>query len=49
MPEPRIRSLITWLRADAAPHYILLTRSEYLSHWKNWGLPAPQSAKKILD
>ena len=49
MSEPRIRDLITWLRADAAPHYILLPRSEYLSHWKSWGLPSPQAAKQILD
>ncbi len=49
MSEPRIRDLITWLRADAAPHYVLLPRSEYLSRWKSWGLPSPQAAKQILD
>jgi L,D-peptidoglycan transpeptidase YkuD (ErfK/YbiS/YcfS/YnhG family) len=49
MTEPRIRDLITWLRTDGAPHYVLLPRSEYLSRWKTWGLPSPQAAKQILD
>lgn len=49
MAEPRIRKLITWLRADAVPYYVLLPRSEYLSHWKSWGLPSPQSARQLLD
>jgi hypothetical protein len=49
MTEPRIRDLITWLRSEASPHYVLLPRREYLSLWKTWGLPSPQTAKEILD
>lgn len=49
MAEPRIRKLITWLRADADPYYVLLPRRDYLQHWKSWGLPSPRSASQLLD
>lgn len=41
MAEPALRELVIWLRAAAAPHYVLLPRDEYLRLWKAWGLPEP--------
>ena len=41
MAESALRDLVIWLRAAAAPHYVLLPRAEYLRLWKDWGLPAP--------
>ncbi|MGH8047585.1 MAG: L,D-transpeptidase family protein [Chthoniobacterales bacterium] len=42
MPQPAILNLITWLRADAHPHYVLLPAADYRTHWKTWGLPTPK-------
>jgi len=45
MAEPDLRELVVWLRAAAQPHYVLLTRADYLRLWAAWGLPAPDPAK----
>ena len=44
MAEPDLVRLVSWLRADKHPHYVLLPRSEYLQKWRAWGLPPPPSA-----
>ena len=44
MAEPALRELVIWLRAAAAPHYVVLPRTEYLRLWKAWNLPAPDPA-----
>jgi L,D-peptidoglycan transpeptidase YkuD (ErfK/YbiS/YcfS/YnhG family) len=43
MAETDLLELIRWLRASANPAYVCLPRSEYLKHWKSWGLPDPAS------
>jgi L,D-peptidoglycan transpeptidase YkuD (ErfK/YbiS/YcfS/YnhG family) len=48
MAEENLVKLITFLRADARPHYALLPRSEYDAKWKAWGLPSPQAAAALL-
>ena len=44
MAEPALRELVIWLRAAAAPHYVVLPRAEYLRLWQAWGLPPPDPA-----
>jgi len=44
LAEPDLVSLIRWLRAPANPHYVLLTRDEYLQKWRSWSLPDPKIA-----
>jgi L,D-peptidoglycan transpeptidase YkuD (ErfK/YbiS/YcfS/YnhG family) len=41
MAQSDLLTLIQWLRADQAPHYVLLPRNEYLNRWQTWGLPDP--------
>ncbi len=41
MAESNLVSLIRWLRAPAHPHYVLLTKPEYLKKWREWSLPDP--------
>jgi len=48
MPEGDLLRMITWLRASAHPHYVLLPRQEYLALWKKWGLPSPGEAEALL-
>ena len=43
MTEKDLVELICWLRTSANPAYVCLPRSEYLNHWKSWGLPDPTS------
>lgn len=45
MAEPNLVRLLRWLRADARPHYALLTREEYGKHWQSWGLPDPTALR----
>ncbi len=40
MARPALLSLIHWLSADAAPHYVLLPRSAYAARLQSWGLPS---------
>jgi L,D-peptidoglycan transpeptidase YkuD (ErfK/YbiS/YcfS/YnhG family) len=48
MPEGAIRRIISWLRKEKNPYYVLLPRDEYLRRWKAWGLPSPQAALALL-
>ena len=48
MPQADILRLITWLREQAHPRYVLLPKTEYLAHWKAWGLPSPTEAASLL-
>jgi L,D-peptidoglycan transpeptidase YkuD (ErfK/YbiS/YcfS/YnhG family) len=41
MAESDLIRLITWLRADRHPCYVLLTRSAYEQKEQSWNLPAP--------
>ena len=41
MPESALVRLITWLRADRHPTYVLLPRSLYEEKAPAWNLPAP--------
>jgi L,D-peptidoglycan transpeptidase YkuD (ErfK/YbiS/YcfS/YnhG family) len=43
MAERDLVELIRWLRSSANPVYVCLPQSEYLDHWKIWGLPRPES------
>lgn len=44
MAQSDLIALIRWLRADQRPHYALLPKNEYLTKWKEWGLPSPEEA-----
>jgi len=48
MSLPSLTRLITWLRAAKNPHYVLLTREEYLKRWQTSGLPSPTEAAGLL-
>lgn len=48
MPQASITLILQWLRAEKSPHYVLLTREEYLKRWQEWGLPSPQEAAGLL-
>ncbi len=48
MAEENMVRMLRWLRADAHPHYALLTKDEYLRRWKSWGLPPPDVANALL-
>jgi len=41
--------IITWLRSAKNPHYVLLTREEYLKRWQAAGLPSPPEAAGLLS
>jgi hypothetical protein len=41
MAERDLVDLITWLRADRQPCYVLLPRSVYAEKAESWNLPAP--------
>jgi L,D-peptidoglycan transpeptidase YkuD (ErfK/YbiS/YcfS/YnhG family) len=43
MAEKDLVELIRWLRTGGNPVYVCLPKSEYLDHWKIWGLPEPGS------
>jgi len=49
MAEGNLVRLICWLRADKHPHYALLPWNEYQRKWKDWGLPDPESVKKMSN
>ena len=42
MAESELVRLITWLRAERHPCYVLLPRSVYAAKAASWNLPAPQ-------
>jgi hypothetical protein len=42
MAESDLVRLITWLRADRDPCYVLLPRAVYATKAAAWHLPAPQ-------
>ena len=48
MPEGAIRRVISWLRKEKKPYYVLLPRDEYLRRWEAWELPSPQAAAALL-
>lgn len=39
MARPNLVKLITWLRPQAQPLYVLLPKSEYTARQQSWGLP----------
>ena len=47
MAQSDLIALIRWLRADQRPHYALLPKNEYLTKWKEWGLPGPEEAAAL--
>ena len=49
MPEPTIRALLAWLRADAHPTFVLLPRAEYVALAPVWGLPADAEAQHAAE
>lgn len=49
MPKSAILDVITWLRADAHPHYVLLPAAEYRAKWKAWKLPAPELVTALAE
>ncbi len=40
LAEADLLALIRWLRAEAAPHYVLLPREAYAARAEAWGLPS---------
>jgi len=48
MPKENLLSMISWLRTDKDPHYVLLPREEYLRLWKSWKLPDPKVLGPLL-
>lgn len=40
MARPNLVRLITWLRPQARPMYVLLPKAEYIARQQAWGLPA---------
>jgi hypothetical protein len=42
MAEPDLVKLITWLRSERHPCYVLLPASEYEKKWQEWHLPSPE-------
>ena len=40
MARPDLEAMITWLRTDAQPVYVLLTESEHTRLAADWGLPS---------
>ena len=48
MAEENMVRMLRWLRAEARPQYVLLTKDEYLQRWKSWGLPSPAAAAALL-
>ena len=49
MPESSIRHIISWLRREKNPYYVLLPRDEYFRRWQAWGLPSPEAAAALLS
>lgn len=49
MPQSSLVPIITWLRANQNPRYVLLPKEEYLKLWKPWRLPSPAEAAALLD
>lgn len=47
MASDRLANLITWLRADDHPQYVLLPWSEYERKWQAWGLPKLIDVKQL--
>jgi hypothetical protein len=43
MAEPNLETLVRWLRTAANPHYVCLSRTEYLARWQGWALPDPET------
>ncbi|MGA3171926.1 MAG: L,D-transpeptidase family protein [Chthoniobacteraceae bacterium] len=41
MAQDNLVKIITWLRRDKNPEYVLLPASEYAKKWKPWNLPPP--------
>lgn len=48
MAKENLLRLIRWLRASAHPHYALLTREDYLNHWRGWSLPPPSRLGSLV-
>jgi len=48
MAEKDIVNIIRWLRASGKPRYALLPREEYGKRWKQWNLPPPETAARLL-
>lgn len=42
MADADLRDLVTWLRTEARPHYVVLPRADYVRLWQAWGLPPPK-------
>jgi len=48
MSERDLANLIRWLRASGKPRYALLPRDEYEARWRQWNLPPPEAAARLL-
>jgi L,D-peptidoglycan transpeptidase YkuD (ErfK/YbiS/YcfS/YnhG family) len=44
MAHADLERLILWLRPEAKPEFVLLSRPDYVKHWQSWNLPAPALA-----
>ncbi|ALN93482.1 hypothetical protein LG3211_4548 [Lysobacter gummosus] len=45
MDDAAMAELLAWLRPQARPVFVLLPRAQYARVWREWGLPAPESAR----
>lgn len=45
MDDAAMTELLAWLRPQARPVFVLLPRAQYARVWREWGLPAPESAR----
>lgn len=44
MARDDLERLILWLRPEAKPEFVLLSRPDYVKRWQSWDLPAPAFA-----
>jgi L,D-peptidoglycan transpeptidase YkuD (ErfK/YbiS/YcfS/YnhG family) len=49
MAEAELVKLITWLRADQHPCYVLLPEVEYERKWQSWHLPPPEKLRAAVN
>jgi L,D-peptidoglycan transpeptidase YkuD (ErfK/YbiS/YcfS/YnhG family) len=45
MAESDLVRIVTWLREDRRPCYVLLPANEYEKKWQTWNLPSPDKAR----
>jgi hypothetical protein len=47
MAQENLVKMITWLRENRHPCYVLLPADEYDKKWRSWDLPSPDALHNV--